>query len=80
MSRTGKTIVPNTQLVISEQARWEVVFNCGELVPCQTTIIDNAPQWLIQPFQLLQKAKDDVRLLTTTAAYKDGMDIDFDAP
>jgi chromosome segregation ATPase len=76
MSGTGKETVPNTQLVIYELASWEVVFNGGESEPRQTTTIDNAPQSLIQLFQRLQKAEDDVRLLAATAANKDAMDID----
>jgi hypothetical protein len=76
MSGTSKETVPNTQLVIYEPASWEVVFNGRESEPRQTTTIDNAPQWLIQLFQRLQKAEDDVRLLAATAANKDAMDID----
>jgi hypothetical protein len=77
MYGTGKETVLNTQLVIYEPASWEVVFNGRESEPCQTTTIDNAPQWLIQLFQCLQKAEDDVRLIAATAANKDVIDIDI---
>jgi hypothetical protein len=74
---TGKETVTNTQLVIHQPASWEVVFNCGESELCQTTTIDNALQLLIQLFQCLQMAEDDVGLLAATTANKDAMDIDL---
>jgi hypothetical protein len=77
MYGTGKETVLNTQLVIYEPPSWEVVFNGRESEPRQTTTIDNAPWWLIQVFQCLQKAEDDVRLIAATAANKDAIDIDI---
>jgi hypothetical protein len=76
MYETGKETVQNTQLVIYEPASSEVAFHGGESEPRQTTTIDNAPQWLIELFQSLQKAEDDIRLLSATAANTDAMDID----
>jgi hypothetical protein len=41
------------------------------------TTIDNAPQWIIQLFQWLQKVEHNICLLCATAPNKDTMDIEI---
>jgi hypothetical protein len=76
MSGTGNETVLNTQLVIYEPPSWDIVFNGRESEARQTTTIDNAKQWLIQLFQRLQKAQDNIYLLGATGANKYAMNID----
>jgi hypothetical protein len=63
-------------LFIYELANWEVVFN-GEDIQRRSTMIENAPEWLMRLFQRLQKAEADVPLLAAATADKDAMDIDI---
>jgi hypothetical protein len=80
MSGTGKETALITYLVNYQPARWQVGFNVGESEYRQTTTIDNIQQSLIQLFQCLQKAEDNVRLFAPTAANKYAIDIDVRTP